>query len=66
MATGTILDAILERKRADVERSRRETPPSELETRAKDMPAPLNFSGALWGDGVRLIAEVKRAVSADV
>jgi len=61
MSTGTILDTILEYKRAEVERRLRSTPLSELEAAIKDLPSPLNFSGALWGDKVRLIGEVKKA-----
>lgn len=61
MTTGTILDTILEHKRTEVERRKREVPLAKLEAEAKAMPAPLNFSGALWGDTVRLIAEVKKA-----
>ena len=61
MTTGTILDTILEHKRAEVERRLRSMPRSELEAVIKDLPAPLNFSGALWGDKVRLIGEVKKA-----
>lgn len=61
MTTGTILDEILDAKRAEVERRRRETPLAELEARVREAPFPLNLSGALWGERVRLIAEVKRA-----
>ena len=61
MTTGTILDKILEHKRVEVERHKRERPLSELEVMAAQQPDPLNFSGALWGDKVRLIAEVKKA-----
>ena len=61
MTTGTILDRILEYKRVEVERHKRERPLSELEAMAAEQPAPLNFSGALSGDKVRLIAEVKKA-----
>ncbi len=61
MTTGTFLDQILEAKRAEVASHRRETPLSELEGRIKGMPPALNFSGALWGDRVRLIGEVKKA-----
>ncbi len=61
MATGTILDKILDAKRAEVERRRRELPFAELEEQVKVSPFPLNLSGALWGDKVRLIAEVKKA-----
>jgi indole-3-glycerol phosphate synthase len=61
MITGTILDTILEHKRAEVERHQKDTPLSVLEAVIKDMPVPLNFSGALWGDKVRLIGEIKKA-----
>ncbi len=61
MTTGTILDTILEHKRVEVARHKREVPLAEMEARAKATPPPLNFSGALWGDTVRLIAEVKKA-----
>jgi indole-3-glycerol phosphate synthase len=61
MATGTILDKILDAKRVELERHKRETPLAELEQRAKRAPFPLNLSGALWGERVRLIAEVKKA-----
>lgn len=61
MTTGTILDTILEHKRVEVERHKREIPLAELEAQAKAAAPPLNFSGALWGDTVRLIAEVKKA-----
>ncbi len=60
-ATGTILDKILEAKRAELARRQRETPLSELESRVRDTPFPLNLSGALWGDRIRLIAETKKA-----
>ena len=61
MRTGTILDKILEFKRIEVEKRKKETPIIELEMRVRDQPYPLNFSGALWGEKVRLIAEVKKA-----
>ena len=61
MTTGTILDTILEHKRRELERHQRQTPFAELEAQAKQTPIPLNFSGALLGGQVRLIAEVKKA-----
>ncbi len=61
MTTGTILDKILDAKRAEVDRHKRELPFTELEARVKTSSFPLNLSGALWGDKVRLIAEVKKA-----
>ena len=57
----TILDRIVETKRLEVERRKREEPLSALEERIRTLPVPLNFSGALWGNGLRLIAEAKKA-----
>ncbi|MBI2872358.1 MAG: indole-3-glycerol phosphate synthase TrpC [Chloroflexi bacterium] len=57
----TVLDDILAAKRRDLERSRRNVPLADLEARIKSVPPPANFSGALMGDRVRLIAEVKKA-----
>ena len=61
MTTGTILERILDAKRGELERAKRETPMSELQERVKGAPFPLNLSGALWGESIRLIAEVKKA-----
>ncbi len=61
MTTGTILDKILAAKRVEVDRHKRETPLAKLEAQARAAPFPLNLSGALWGDRVRLVAEVKKA-----
>ncbi len=57
----TILDRIVETKRQEVERFKREAPLSSLEERIRALPLPLNLSGALMGDGPRLIAEAKKA-----
>ena len=57
----TILDSIVAVKRDEVARRKAETPLAELERRIASRPVPLNLSGALWGDEVRLIAEVKKA-----
>ena len=57
----TILEEILEAKRREVMEQRRQVPLAEVEARARALPPPLNFSGALMGEGVRLIAEAKRA-----
>ena len=56
-----ILDQILEAKRRELERRKQEETLATVEQRAKETPVPLNFSGALWGPDVRLIAEVKKA-----
>lgn len=57
----TILDSIVETKRQEVERRKIEIPLSSLEERIGALPLPLNLSGALMGDGARLIAEAKKA-----
>ena len=59
--TTNILDQIVEIKRVELKQRQREEPISSLERRAKDTPMPLNFSGAIWGPDVRLIAEAKKA-----
>lgn len=56
-----ILREIVEVKRAEVERLKAEHPLSEIEERLADRPAPLNLAGALMGDSIRIIAEVKKA-----
>ncbi|MBI4199428.1 MAG: indole-3-glycerol phosphate synthase TrpC [Chloroflexi bacterium] len=61
MPMTTILDQILEAKRRELARRRREEPLAALEARIKEQPVPLNFSGCIWGPGIHLIAEVKRA-----
>ncbi|MBF8268270.1 MAG: trpC [Dehalococcoidia bacterium] len=57
----TILDRIVETKRHEVERRKREEPLTALQERIRALPVPLNFSGALLGNGLRLIAEAKKA-----
>ncbi|MBI2856002.1 MAG: indole-3-glycerol phosphate synthase TrpC [Chloroflexi bacterium] len=57
----TILDRIVAAKRIELERRQREEPLSTLEGRIRTLPVPLNLSGALMADGLRLIAEVKKA-----
>jgi indole-3-glycerol phosphate synthase len=61
MSKGTILDEILSLKRPDVEQNKKRMPMSSLEARIRDHGLPINFAGALWGDKVRLIGEIKRA-----
>ena len=60
MTTGTILDAILQAKHQRLAVQMQDVPLAELEARIKEMPPPLNLSGALMGGRVRLIAEVKK------
>ena len=57
----TILEEIVAAKRAEVEDQKRLVPLHTLEERIKSLPTPLNLSGALLGDRVRLIAEIKKA-----
>lgn len=56
-----ILDEIMAHKRQELEERRRAVPLAELRARGTDQPLPLDFAAALRGEGVRLIAEVKRA-----
>ena len=57
----TILEEIVAAKKGEVEAQKRLVSQAELEERVKAMSLPLNLSGALLGDRVRLIAEVKKA-----
>ncbi len=57
----TILDKIVAAKGEEIARHKAQVPLTALEQRIVMQSSPLNFSGALWGDGVRLIAEVKKA-----
>lgn len=57
----TILDDIVAAKRGELKRQRSLASLEELERRIADQPRPLNLSGALLGERVRLIAEVKKA-----
>ena len=56
-----ILQKIVEVKRREVERLKVEAPVAELEKRIEAQAPPLNLAGALFGDSVRIIAEVKKA-----
>ena len=57
----TILDDIVIAKRGELEAQRWNMPLEALEEQIDSHPRPLNLSGALMGDRVRLIAEVKKA-----
>ena len=57
----TILDDIVAAKGEELERQKSDAPLSDLEQRISTQPKPLNLSGALLGDRIRLIAEVKKA-----
>ena len=57
----TILESIVDQKRGEVETQKRAVPLEALKERISRQPTPANLSGALMGEGVRLIAEIKRA-----
>ena len=59
--TPDILREIVDAQRLDVERLIVEAPVSLLEEYIERRERPLNFSGALLGNSVRIIAEVKKA-----
>ena len=56
-----ILQKIVKVKRVEVERLKVEVPIIELEQRIEAQHPTLNLAGALFGDSVRIIAEVKKA-----
>ncbi|UCB44166.1 MAG: indole-3-glycerol phosphate synthase TrpC [Dehalococcoidales bacterium] len=56
-----ILDDIVTGKRKELVRTKTEMPLRELEARIAQRAAPLDFAGALRGEGVSIIAEVKKA-----
>jgi indole-3-glycerol phosphate synthase len=55
-----ILTEIVDVKRREVERLKVEVPLGDLESRIESQVPALNLSGALMGDGVRVIGETKR------
>ena len=57
----TILESIVDQKRKEVEAQKEVVPLESLEERIAHHSSPVNLAGALMGDGVRLIAEIKRA-----
>ena len=61
MDTPDILKEIVEVKRREVERLKVETPLPYLRDRIEPQARPLNFAGALMGDAVRIVAEIKKA-----
>jgi len=56
-----ILDEIIAAKRRELARVQAELPLSELEKRISRRKPALDFAGALHGDDVRIIAEIKKA-----
>ena len=59
--TGTILDKIVAVKREDLARAKAEMPRAEVEARALGQAAAKSLNRVLQGEGVSLIAEVKKA-----
>jgi indole-3-glycerol phosphate synthase len=55
------LDKIVAQKRKELEQRQKAVPMSQLEATIEQKPAPLDLASALSGDGISLIAEVKRA-----
>jgi indole-3-glycerol phosphate synthase len=61
LTTPSILDGIVADKRAEVARQKEAVSLNDLDQRIAAQQTPLNFSRALSGRGVQLIAEVKKA-----
>ena len=57
----TILTKIVNKKIERVREQKSAIPLSVLESSIPELALPRNFSGALWGPGVRLIAEAKKS-----
>jgi indole-3-glycerol phosphate synthase len=56
-----ILDEIVANKKQELELSQRNLPLADLRRMALAAPPPVDFALALCGDGIKLIAEVKKA-----
>ena len=56
-----ILDDIVADKRKELTQTKAEMSLGELEARIAQRVAPLDFAGALWSDGISIIAEIKKA-----
>lgn len=59
--TGTVLDRILESRRAEVEHRKRVLPETALKYGVKAAPPVRDFAAALSRDGIKVIAELKPA-----
>jgi len=57
-----ILDQIVADNLQELEARKRSFPLEELKRVASEQPPPLDFASALRGDGIKLIAEVKKAL----
>ncbi len=56
-----ILDDIVANKKIELERTRRDVPLEQIQQLALRRQRPLDLAGALRGEGVKIIAEVKKA-----
>jgi len=56
-----ILNEIVSRNLQELESKKRTLPMTEIQRMALQQPTPLDFASALRGEGIRLIAEVKKA-----
>ena len=56
-----ILEELTAIRRRDAARREAEVPFDEMMRRATEAPAPRDFAAAFGGDGIRIIAELKRA-----
>ena len=56
-----MLEKIVADKKEELKQRKKAAPASEMEARIARSAATLDFASALKGDGVRLIAEVKKA-----
>ena len=57
----SILDKIVAAKREELAEAQQSAPLAAVQRMATEQPRPLSLSAALSGDGIRLIAEVKKA-----
>jgi len=56
-----ILQEIVSHSRAELEAEKERLPLAELRRLAREQPLPLSLASVLQGDGIRIIAEVKKA-----
>src|SRR5260370_3253925 len=59
--TGTVLDRILEARRAEVDHRKRVLPETDVSCGVKEAPPLRDFSAALCRDGLNVVAELKPA-----
>lgn len=56
-----VLERIVANSQRELEKEKRSLPLAELKRMARAQPAPLDLASALRGDGIKLIAEIKKA-----